>query len=106
MLIFQIWEVGVFEGLVRPNILPLFAGAWIGLLLGAGIQLSLLKNCRGFGRWGLGAVMIVLLLMAEGFLHLAKHWQGFWLVVFARYAVYPLLGAALTWVLWRLKKRS
>lgn len=106
MLISQKWEVGILEALLRPDVLPLFAGAWVFLLLGAGVQLLLLKKCTGTGRWAVVFFTVVTALICEVGVRVMGGWDGVLFAVGARYAVYPLLGAALSWFLWQLKKRS
>lgn len=106
MLIFQAWEVGVLEGLVRPDVLPLFVGAWIFLLLGMGIQILLLNRHNGRKCWRLAVAVVAMLLLAEIGVRLLPNWHGIGFVVFVRYAVYLLLGAGLGWLLWRWKNRA
>lgn len=100
MEMFTRWNIGVLESLVRPDVLPLFVGGWLCLLLGAGLQLLLLKKCSGAGRWGIVMFTLAAAVVCEGGLRLLGGWDGILFAVGSRLLWYPLLGAAVCTVLW------
>lgn len=95
------WEVGVLEVLVRPDVLPLLIGGWLGLLAGAGAQFLLLKKCTGIGRWVIVLLVPAAAIVSEACLRLLGGWDGVLFAVVLRLLWYPLIGAGLGWLLWR-----
>lgn len=106
MLLSQRWEIGVLEALTRPDVLPLFVGAWVFLLLGVGVQLLLLKKCTGLGRWAVVIFSVATAVICEVGVRVMGGWDGVLFAVGARYAVYPLLGAGLCAVVCWVKSRK
>ena len=106
MLLSQRWEIGVLEALIRPDILPLFIGGWLCLFLGGGAQLLLLKKCTGPGRWAVVFVVLAAVVVCEAGVRIMGGWDGVLFAVVGRLCWYPLLGAALGWILWRVKRHA
>ena len=104
---FARWEIGILESLMRPDVMPLFAGSWLCLLLGAGLQLLLLKKCSGPGRWSVVVITLAAAVVCEAGLRALGGWDGVLFAVGCRLLWYPLLGAALCAVVWYcLQRRS